>query len=200
MPKKVLSIDEQVEKFEKIMHIADEAAASDDLDRRIGAITLYAGIVDFFTIQLARLIEQVVIKSQLVAGGPLRSIPTTTAHFYNKRINTRKIVNDIKEAFLPFRASCIGSALDAEQANILVNTLIEKTNEFLDYRNAIIHHVGSPSMVFQQWEKVCDKAIYAYKDFVSAHMELFKVLQPYGFSKEEYHHFNIINDILQWHL
>jgi len=38
MPKKLLSTDEQIKKFEQITHIANEAAVSDDLVQRIGAV------------------------------------------------------------------------------------------------------------------------------------------------------------------
>lgn len=199
MPKKLLSTDEQFKKLEQIMHITNEAAASDDLVRRIGAVTLYAGIVDFLTIQLARLIEQVVIKSQLAAGEPPKFTPTTNSHFYDKRIDTRKIVNDIKKNILPFRAACTDSALDAEQANILFNTLIKKTNEFLDYRIGIIHHVGNPSVTFQKWNEVCDKAIHAYNEFLPAHKAFFEAVQSYRFSEKELLYFYGIHKILQWH-
>ena len=194
MPKKLLSTDEQSKKFEQIMHIANEAAASDDLVRRIGAVTLYAGIVDFLTIQLACLIEQVMLKSQLAADEKPKFTPSTDSYFYDKRIDTRKIVNDIKKNILPFRAASTDSAVDAEQANILAKTLIKKTNKFLDYRIAIIHHVGSPSMTFQQWNKVCDKAIRAYEDFLFAHKAFFEVVQSYRFSEKELQYFYGIHE------
>ena len=194
MPKKLLSTDEQIKKFEQIMHIANEAAASDDMVRRIGAVTLYAGIVDFLTIQLARLIEQVMLKSQLAAGENPKFTPSSDSYFYDKRIDSRKIVNDIKKNILPFRAASTDSAVDVEQANILAKTLIKKTNKFLDYRIAIIHHVGSPSMTFQQWNKVCDKAIRAYEDFLSAHKAFFEAVQSYRFSEKELLYFYGIHE------
>ena len=198
MPRKLLSTSEQIKKLEPMMNIANEAAASDDLVRRIGAVTIYAGIVDFLTIQLVRLIEQVVLKSQFVAGESPKFTPHTSSYFYHRRMDTRKIVNHIKETFLPFRATCAGSASDVAQANILVNTLIEKTNEFLNYRIVIIHHVGSPSVTFQKWNVACDKALYAYNEFLSAHVAFAQAIQPYGFSEKEFQYFDEIQKILRW--
>ena len=82
MPRKLLSTDEQMKKLEHVMRMAEDAAASDDIVRRIGAVTLYAGLVDFFTIQLARLIEQVILKSQLAAGEKPKFIPSTDSYFF----------------------------------------------------------------------------------------------------------------------
>ena len=76
MTKKPMSTDEQMKKLKHVMRMAEEAAASDDIVRRIGAVTLYAGLVDFLTIQLARLMEQVILKSQLAAGEKPKYITT----------------------------------------------------------------------------------------------------------------------------
>ncbi len=61
MRKKVMSTDEQIAKLTEVERMAKEAAASYDIVRRIGAVTLYAGLVDFYTIQTARLMEQVIL-------------------------------------------------------------------------------------------------------------------------------------------
>lgn len=185
MTEKPISTDEQIEKLSKVMRMAEEAAASDDIVRRIGAVTLYAGLVDFLTIQLARLIEQVILKSQLAADEKPKFIPSSDSSLYDKRIDTRMIVNEIKKNILPFRAASTDSAVSAEQANALAQTLIKKTNKFLNYRNEIIHHVGSPKMTLRKLNILCDKAIVAYGDFRHSHTAFFEAVQPYRFSEKE---------------
>ena len=185
MPRKLLSTDEQMKKLSQVMRMAEDAAASDDIVRRIGAVTLYAGLVDFLTIQLARLVEQVILKSQLAAGEKPKFIPSADSYFYDMRIDTRKIVNDIKKNILPFRAASTDLAENAEKANTLAKTLIKKTNKFLNYRIGIIHHLGSPKMTFQELNTLCGKAILAYKDFLRAHRAFFEAVQPYRFGEKE---------------
>ena len=99
------------------------------------------------------------------------------------------IVNEIKKNILPFRAASTDSAVAAEQANVLAQTLIKKTNKFLDYRIAIIHHLGSPKITFPELNTLCDKAIMAYKDFRRAHTAFFEGVQPYRFSEREIRYF-----------
>lgn len=189
MPKKILSTNEQMEKLNEVMRMAKEAGDSNDLVHKVGAVTLYAGLVDFLTIQAARLVEQVILKSQLAGGGEPRFKPRSDSYFYDKRVDTRRVVNIIKKEILPFRLGSLGSAEDAERANTLAKDLIKKTNDFLNYRITIIHHVGSPKMELQQLTTVCDKAIRAYEDFQRANTALFEALQPYRFSEEELRHF-----------
>ena len=194
MRKKVVSTDEQIAKLAEVERMAKEAAASDDIVRRVGAVTLYAGLVDFFTIQLARLIEQVMLKSQLGAAEKPKFIPSTDSYFYDKRIDTRKIVKELRKNILPFRAGSVDSAVDAQQANILAETLIEKTEKFLNYRNEIIHHIGNPKMTFLKLNTLCDKVILAYEDFLRAHTVFFEVIGPYRFSEKELLYFYGIHE------
>lgn len=194
MRKKVIFTDEQIAKLTEVERMAKEAAASDDIVRKVGAVTLYAGLVDFFTIQLTRLIEQVILKSQLAAAEKPKCIPSTDSYFYDKRIDTRKIVNDLKKNILPFRTGSADSAVDAQQANILAKTLIEKTEKFLNYRNEIIHHIGNPKMTFLKLNTLCDKAILAYEDFLRAHTAFFEVIRPYRFGEKELLYFYGIHE------
>lgn len=180
-----MSTDEQFEKLNEVGRLAKEAAASDDIVQRVGAVTLYAGLVDFYTIQLARIVEQVILKSQLETGEKPKFVPNTDSYFYDKRIDTRAITNNIKNNLLPFRARSADSAVDAQRVNSLANTLIKKTEKFLNYRNEIIHHVGSRKMTFLKLNTLCDKAILAYKDFLPSHTAFFEAIRPYRFSEKE---------------
>jgi len=185
MRKKVMSTDEQIAKLAEVERMAKEAAASDDIVRRIGAVTLYAGLVDFYTIQAARLMEQVILKAQLAAGEEPKFTPRPDSYFYDNRVDTRRILNIIKKEILPFRPMSPSSAVDADKANVLAKALIAKTNKFLNYRIAIIHHLGSPKMTLEELSTLCEKAILAYEDFQRAHTTFFKAVQPYRFSEKE---------------
>lgn len=180
-----MSTDEQIKKLNEVERMAKEAAASDDIVRRVGAVTLCAGLVDFYTIQTARLIEQVILKAQLAAGEEPKFKPKPDSYFYDNRVDTRRILNIIKKEILPFRAASPNSAVDADQANILAKTLIDKTHNFLNYRIAIIHHLGSPKMTLGELNTLCDKAIQAYEDFQRAHTAFFEAVQPYRFGEKE---------------
>lgn len=180
-----MSTDEQIEKLNKVERMAQEAAASDDIVRRIGAVTLYAGLVDFYAIQAARLIEQIILKAQLNAGEKPKFMPRSDSYFYDNRVDTRRILNIIKKQILPFKEWSPGSAADADRANALAKTLIEKTQEFLNYPIGIIHHLGSPKMTLGKLNTLCDKAIQGYRDFQRAHTAFFEAAQSYRFGEKE---------------
>jgi hypothetical protein len=189
MPKKPMTTDEQIEKLNEMLRIVKEAAVSDDIVRKMGAVTLYAGLVDFYTIQAARLLEQVILKSQLAAGEKARFAPKPDSYFYDKKVDTRRIVSRIKKEILPFRTGSPGSVEAANQANIFAQELIKKTDKFLDYRAAIIHHLGSPKMTLGELNILCDKAILAYDDFQRVHTAFFEAVRPYRFGMKEFQYF-----------
>ena len=189
MPKKPMTTDEQIEKLKEVLRIANEAAVSDDIVRKMGAVTLYAGLVDFYTIQAARLIEQVILKSQRALGEKPRFAPSPDSYFYDNKVDTRKVVSIIKKKILPFRTGSPGSVEATNQANIFAQELIKKTDKFLGYRARIIHHLGSPKMTLGELNTLCDKAIRAYDDFRRAHTAFFEAVQPYRFGMKESQYF-----------
>lgn len=60
---------------------------------------------------------------------------------------------------------------------------------FLNYRNGIIHHLGSPKMTLGKLNTLCDKAILAYEDLQHAHTAFCEALQPYRFGEKELQYF-----------
>jgi hypothetical protein len=189
MSKQTLSTNEQIEKLKFIGLIAKEAAASDDFIRKIGAVALYAGLVDFFVIQVARLVEQVILKAQLEAGKEPKFSPRPDSYFYDNRVDTRRILQVVKKEVMPFREVTPGSAANADRANALANNFIDKTVKFLNYRNSVIHHLGSPKMTLEKVGTLCDKSILAYEDLQYAHTVLCMELQPYRFGDKELRYF-----------
>ncbi|MBA7711312.1 hypothetical protein ES703_120270 [subsurface metagenome] len=81
------------------------------------------------------------------------------------------------------------SAADSDQANVLAEALIAKTNKFLNYRNEIIHHLGSPKMALEELSTLCKRAILAYEDFQRTHTAFFEAVQPHRFGEKELRYF-----------
>ncbi len=189
MPKQLLSTDEQIKKLNSVELLAKEAATSDDIVRKVGAVAIYAGLADFYVIQTARLVEQIILKSQLEMGEQPKFMPRPDSYFYDNRVDTRRILRISKKEILPFRAVTSESPADADRANALANNFIAKTEKFLNYRNSIIHHLGSPKMTLEKVYTLCDKAIRAYEDLQRAHTAFFNALQPYRFGDKELRYF-----------
>jgi hypothetical protein len=129
------------------------------------------------------------LKSQLAAGEKPRFAPRPDSYFYDNKVDTRRIVSIIKNEILPLRPGSPGSVEAANQANIFAQEWLKKTNRFLNYRAAIIHHLGSPKMTLGELNTLCDKAFLAYKDFQRAHTAFSEVVQPYRFGMKELQYF-----------
>ena len=189
MARKKLNTDQMIEKLNKINKLASEAVASEDFIKKLGGITLYAGMADFLAIQSARLLEQVILKAQLAEGEEPSFKPHEDTYFYDERINTRRIVKEI-EKFRPFEISDSNKfSGDIQKINNLAKAYIESTEKFLNYRNAIVHHVGSSKKTWDGIVKLVDKAIVAFKDMEAAHRLFFESMQPYRFGPNEINYF-----------
>jgi hypothetical protein len=189
MARKKLNTDQIIEKLNKIVKLASEATASEDFVRKLGGITLYAGMADFLAIQSARLLEQVILKAQLAEGGEPSFKPHEDTYFYDEQVRTRRIVKEI-EKFLPFRIPNSNDLSgDVEKINNLAKAYIKSTEKFLNYRNAIVHHIGSPQKTCDDIVKLVDKAKVAYQDMEAAHRLFFESIQPYRFGPNEINYF-----------
>ena len=190
MARKKLNTDQMIEKLNKINKLAYEAVASEDFIKKLGGITLYAGMADFLAIQSARLLEQVILKAQLAEGEEPSFKPHEDTYFYDEQINTRRIVKEI-EKFLTFEISDSNKfSGDIQKINNLAKDYIESTEKFLNYRNAIVHQVvGSPKKTLDDIVKLVDKAIVAFKDMETAHRLFFESMQLYRFGPNEINYF-----------
>jgi len=83
---KILTTDEQIRKLEIFKKLADSAAKSDSLATRIGACTIYAGLVEFQVIQAGRLLEQILLKEQVHRGKPPSFSPNEDSFFMKNRL------------------------------------------------------------------------------------------------------------------
>ncbi len=188
MPKKTIPRNEQMNKIQTIMELAKKAAESSDFIQKVAAITLYAGLIDFDTIQAARLVEQIMLKRQLAQNRKPAFSPHEDSYFYDEQIDTRAIFGRIKD-LLPFKSIGQENEKDADKANELTEELLKKTHKFLNYRNTLVHNTGNPKKTFESIIEICDKAIEAYQNFLPAHKEFFETLQPFRFGEKELRYF-----------
>ena len=186
--KEWLSADEQLAKLRRVFRLAEDASRSEDTARRLGAFLLNAGIVDFLAIQAARLVEQIVLKAQLARGGKPSFQPHEDSYFYAGRVSTRRILKGIQR-FLPFAAGEPADDAEAKRVTALAKTMVERGFEFLDYRNPVVHQIGSRRRGFDELVVLCDQANAAYQDFAEAHRVFLETAQPYGFSEKEQRRF-----------
>ena len=182
--KKSLGTDGQIDKLSQAMKMANDASTSKNYVERIGALTLYAGITDFLVIQAARLVEQIILKGQLADGGTPGFEPHEDQYFYDEQVSTRHTLREIKK-LLPFKASNPAQSSQAERVTDLAGVMIDKGINFLNYRNPIIHQIGSPRTSFDKLLTLCDKAISAFQDFREAHQAFFEAAAPYRFGQAE---------------
>ncbi len=186
--KKVLNTDEQTEKLEQATRLAIDATMSSDIDRRLGAFLLYAGMVDFLVIQAARLMEQILLKGQLAEGKKPTFKPHDDTYFYDKAISTRFILKGIRK-LLPFQSASGTSDKETKRINDLENKMIDVGFEFLNYRNPIVHHIGNPKKTFNNLIVLCDQANSTYERFREAHKLFMEAAAPYSFGPKELEYF-----------
>lgn len=188
MPKKTIPGNEQMNKIQTIMELAKKASESSDFIQKVAAVTLYAGLVDFYTIQAARLVEQIILKGQLAQGQKLTFSPSDDSYFYDEQIDTRRILGGIKD-LLPFKSITQENERVADKANELTEELLKRTHKFLNYRNTLVHNTGNPKKTLESIIEICDKAIEAFQNFLPIHKEFFETLQPFRFGEKELRYF-----------
>lgn len=186
MGKRILTTDEQIEKLNLLDQIAKSAAKSPDLDRRLGAFVIHAGMVDFLAVQFARLIEQIILKGQISEGKEPTFKPRGDDFFYDNRISTRKILKEGERLFGQLTAPDAG---EEEKIKKSAQEFVETATAFLNYRNPLIHHIGSPEKSFENIKELCSKADAAFVKFIEAQKIFFDTAAPYRFGEEEMRRF-----------
>ena len=88
-------------------------------------------------------------------------------------------MKEIKK-FLPFEDMNTGQKYDKE-----VRDFLKAANEFLNYRNSLIHRLASPRTDLEDVRHYCDKAIQIYKRVIQAQKTMFEAVAPYSFSEKE---------------
>jgi hypothetical protein len=180
--RKLLNTNQQIQKLSFFMQLA-ESRKDPDLLMKLGSIIIYEGVVESLAVQAARLLEQIILKAQLNKKEQPTFIPHDEAWFYDKQIYTRIILKEIKR-FLPFMDINTGKKFDQEVIDFL-----KAANDFLDYRNSVIHRLGSPRTNLEDFISCCDKLIDIYKHVIKTNKIMFESLAPYRFSQKELNFF-----------
>jgi hypothetical protein len=179
---------QQIEKLNEATRLAKEAEKSLDVATRLGASVLYAGMMDFMTIQTARLVEQILLKGQIAIGQEPSFVPHEDDYFYNSKISTKKILEGIKK-LLPLKPLGNSPSNDVQRVTELAREMLNMGFEFLKHRNAVVHHIGRPDRTLSDIVQLCDEANRKFEQFLKAHTAFFKAAQPYIFSDEERRYF-----------
>ena len=182
-----LSTDSQISKLNHFSEIAKKAEKSENFATRLGALTIYAGMIDFYTIQAVRALEQVILKSSLHLGEEPPFKPHEDEFFYDLQIRTRKIRNEIKKR-LPFKPLVNTRQDKAEEVTSRAEDFLNVLNKFLSYRNTLMHHLGNPKKDKKDIEELCDKAISKYKECMRCHKEFMEGIAPFTLTKKQIEH------------
>ncbi|MBU1046231.1 hypothetical protein KKH36_00420 [Patescibacteria group bacterium] len=135
----------QISKLNKLTQIAKTAIESENLAKQIGGLTIRAGLLEFSCIQVFRVLEQIWVKEALETKQEFKK-PKEDQFFYEEKIDTRKILKNIKK-MIPLRK--LKGDLDEdelEEINQYLKDFVSSCHKFLNKRNLIIHHIGNPSI------------------------------------------------------
>jgi len=99
---KELNTDEMIKKLNILTSLAKEKETSKNIVDRLGVVMIYSSMVDFYLIQVARLAEQIILKTQLLDGA-VTFQPHEDSWFFDRQIRSRRIISEIKK-LLPFKA------------------------------------------------------------------------------------------------
>lgn len=185
-----LSTIEQLHKLQPLMKLANDAAKSENTERLLAACLLYSGLMDFLTIQAARLVEQIILKGQLAQGMNPAFKPHPDDYFYEHQppISTRFILKEIKKLLSTFQAT-VGSEGDLKKIRELGNKMVSIGFGFMNARNLVVHHIGNPYKTAQDIIADCKKANDSFAEFRDAHKEFLLSAKDYRFSREEIEYF-----------
>ena len=175
---KLLNTDQQIEKLNFLVQLV-KGGQDSELLTKLGSVIIYNGLVEFYAVQAARLVEQITLKKQLYEKRQPTFVPHEDTWFYDKQITTRRILKEVRK-FLPFEDISTGQKYDKE-----VRDFLKTANEFLDYRNSLIHRLGSSRTDLEDVRHCCDKTIQIYQRVIETQRTMFETLAPYRFSEKE---------------
>ena len=184
MAKRKITIEENITKLNHFIDIAKEAEKSEDFATKLGALTIYAGMVDFSAIQAAKVLEQVILKSQIKINKRPSFKPKSDEYFYNFQVPSRRIGRVIS-SHLPFRPLAGTNEEKAQEITSKAKIFLESLNNFLNYRNTLVHHLGNSKFSKEYLYELLNKAISKYKEYVMAHEEFMDIIAPYTLTKEQ---------------
>ena len=186
MPKE-LNTDEMIKKLNILTDLAKEKETSKNIIDRLGVVTVYSNMVDFYLIQTARLVEQIILKKQFL-DGTVRSQPHEDSWFFDQQVPSRRIISKIKK-ILPFKAVKPQDEEGAKKVTELTKDFLFVADKYLTSRNLIFHHLTNPKKTLKDIETEIEKTITNFHKFTKAHRKFFELAQPYRFSEKEIQYF-----------
>ena len=165
--------------------LSDQAANSEDLASRLGSLVLNAGMLDLMVIQTARVIEQTLLKSQMLTTGEPQFSPGEDSWFYRKKIPTRKMLKMLRK-HLPFPSEGCSELDRIQLANEAGSKMIDLGLSFLADRDLVVHRIGHPDCTLDELFKKCDAANQVYLKFREENGKFMEALNPFILSKEQF--------------
>jgi len=184
---KELNTGEMLKKLATLTNLANEKETSKNIIDRLGVVTVYSNMVDFYLIQTARLVEQIILKKQ-VLDKTVRSQPHENSWFFDQQVPSRRIISRIKK-ILPFKAVKPQDETIAKETTESVTDFLSIADKYLTSRNLIFHHLTNPKKTLKDIETEIEKTITNFHKFIKAHTKLFELAQPYRFSEKEIQYF-----------
>jgi len=185
---RTLSTAEQIEKLNALMEIANNAAKSNSFIEKMGACAIYAGVIDFYAIQAARLLEEIILKAQLAVDGKTTFMPHDDSYFYEAPVGTSRILKVFRTQ-LPFKPAENTKTEDAEKVSIAAKKFKESFDKFLANRNILLHQIGNPAKTLIDIEQLPPRLIEIFNECIGKANEFFKLVTPFRFSEKEMKHF-----------
>ena len=186
MPKE-LNTDEMIKKLAILIALAKEKETSKNIIDRLGVVTVYSNMVDFFLIQTARLAEQIILKKQSL-DGTVSFKPHEDSWFFDQQVPSRRIISVIKK-ILPLKAVKPQDETVAKEITESVTDFLSIAGKYLTSRNLIFHHLTNPKKTLKDIQVEIQKTITNFHKFTKAHTKLFELARPYRFSEKEIQYF-----------
>jgi hypothetical protein len=175
-------MENNVQKLKDLLKLANVKKEGTDLFDFIAAFTIYTSAVDFFTIQSARLLEQIIAKGKLENNENLNFEVHLDSWFYENKVSTRRILIEIQK-FLPFTDE--KKPENTKELNEVIKNFLNSAHNFLDNRNKIIHGMGNPQNSLEDVQRFCKESFSLYKDFQKKHEIMSLMLAPYSLTADQ---------------
>ncbi len=166
----------QFEKLEYLNSLISEFSSSNEFVNKLALITIEAGFADYYAIQLARALEQCIIKYQIHVGKKFQA-PHGDDFFYDEKISTRKVLNIIQKEIL-------NQLVDENIVN-RISKYLKCAHKFLDERNIVLHNTGDPKYSKEDIILSVEKYNKLFTEMIKEHSLAMEQLAPYTLTEDQ---------------
>lgn len=166
----------QFEKMEYLNSLIQEFSNSNNFVNKLALVTIEAGFADFYAIQLARALEQCIIKFQIQNKKDFQ-VPHEDTFFYDEKILTRKILNTIEKEIL-------NQLIDQ---NIIegLSKYLKNAHAFLNERNVVLHNTGDPKFSKENIISLVENYNQLFSKMIKNHSHIMEQLSPYTLTESQ---------------